>query len=361
MMTGSSPEPIVAEASAEIMNYYIGIHKSDTPYMDLWGLLDAFVNRGLAAQDTIGQLIGRALSISAMDLAIGALADVCELKYQTPVTVVSYYKALLTDEAWETLRHSTPANRAQLSENSATKTFEDAFANAYLHFSHYGKVVDTAPMCDIYAWANWLRGTAVVCQPNEEVTDRMAPIYFSNAGTVSPLVMSVNLDQDRIIQSGDPGCYDIQSAEMLGIFSYGQKLPYIAATHFYALTIEEGLKTPSSSDLPVHPKEDREAPRYQLSFRGLAAYRSINDQVRVAIRRMISSPKNDLFNRHAPGRQFALPSLGQVLPVLTGDSNSTAWFGGHNNVEAWDDGPSTVGSATSGPSGRKSRGKGKAS
>jgi hypothetical protein len=90
--------------------------------MDIWGLLGDFVDRGLAAQDTIGQLIGRTLSISAMDFAIDALADVCELKYQTPVTVAAYYKAFLTDEAWETLRHSTPANRARLSKNSALKT-----------------------------------------------------------------------------------------------------------------------------------------------------------------------------------------------------------------------------------------------
>jgi len=45
------------------------------------------------------------------------------------------YKELLTDDAW-TRDKSVPANRTQLSE---TKSFEDAFANAFFRFSHYGK------------------------------------------------------------------------------------------------------------------------------------------------------------------------------------------------------------------------------
>jgi len=102
----------------------------------------------LGMQGTIGQLIGRALSISVMDRAIDALSNICELTYQTPITVPSYYKALLTDEAWEILRLSTPLNYAWLSKNSATTTFEDAFADAYFHFSHYGKAINSTPMHD---------------------------------------------------------------------------------------------------------------------------------------------------------------------------------------------------------------------
>ena len=41
---------------------------------------------------------------------------------QIPVTVTAYYKALLTDEAWESLRQSTPADGARLSEASAAMT-----------------------------------------------------------------------------------------------------------------------------------------------------------------------------------------------------------------------------------------------
>jgi hypothetical protein len=66
IVTGSSPEPLIAEASAEIMHFL----SCQLPYIDYWGLLGKFINHGLAAQGAVGELIGRALSISAMDVAI---------------------------------------------------------------------------------------------------------------------------------------------------------------------------------------------------------------------------------------------------------------------------------------------------
>ena len=98
-MSGSSSEPLIAEASAQIMNHTLVNNK---PYMDVWNLLSKFVNHGLAAQGAIGELIGRALCISAMDRAINQLETVCELKYQTPVKVEDYYKALLAEGMGDT-------------------------------------------------------------------------------------------------------------------------------------------------------------------------------------------------------------------------------------------------------------------
>jgi hypothetical protein len=201
IVTGSSPEPLIAEASAQIM--YFHTLENNKPYMDLWSLLGQFVDHGFAAQGAIGELIGRALSISAMDHAIDGLSTVCELTYQTPVTVADYYRAFLTDKAWDALRKSVPTNRARLSYDSANKTFKDAFQDAYFHFSHYGKANDSSPMRDTCAWAHWLRGTAVACQANQELTDRMTPIYFSSLGNVSPKTISVNLDQDKTGQSSE--------------------------------------------------------------------------------------------------------------------------------------------------------------
>jgi hypothetical protein len=169
----------------------------EVAFMDVWQLLQQFVEQGLAPQGTIAGLIGRVLSILAMDSAIDAASNPCELKYQTPVTVAAYYKALLTDEAWETLRSSVPANRAKLSKASAEKTFEEAFADAYFHFSHYAKANDATPIRDTYAWANWLRGTAILFQYNQELTGRVHFIYFRDRGSIGPQSMSVDLNQDR--------------------------------------------------------------------------------------------------------------------------------------------------------------------
>jgi hypothetical protein len=333
-VTGSSPEPLLAEAAAQIMHYRIGSEGNENAYMNVWHLLGKFIEHSLAAQGDIGELIGRTLSISAMDRAIHALPKgyVRQLVYQTPVMVADYYKALLTDEAWQTLSQSTPANWVRLSDNSATKTFEKAFANAYFHFSHFGKANDSTPMRDDYAWAMWLRGTAILCQLNQELSDRMAPIYFSepNRG-VCPQAMSVNLDQDKTSQSADPHTVPVQSAETLGIFSGAKKLPYIAAVHCYALTKDEGVTVTTANRRSPRNivTKDEEAPRYQIDFRGLAAYRDLDVPTKAIIRSMINNSKNALFNQHP--RQHAVPHLRRMLPVFTADEASVAWFGGFGN------------------------------
>jgi hypothetical protein len=272
MVTGSSPEPLIAEASAQIMHHCIDRDGKEVPFMDVWQLLQQFVEQGLAPQGTIGELIGRVLSILAMDHAIDAASNPCELKYQTPVTVVAYYKALLTDEAWKTLRSSVPANRTKLSTDSANKTFERAFAHAYFHFSHYAKANDATPMCDKYAWANWLRGTALLCQLNQELTDRVHFVHFPDRGSVGPQSMSVDLNQDKTGQSADPQVIGIQHAETLDVFSPGNKLPYIAAVHCYALTEHEGIAVGLVKCKFQQQNDDQELPHYQIDIRGLTSY-----------------------------------------------------------------------------------------
>ena len=215
------------------------------------------------------------------------------------MTVAEYYKALLTDEAWEILRQSTPANPAQLSEDSATKTFEDAFQDAYFHFSYYGKANDCSPMRDTLSWALWLRGSAILCPFGQEIVNRMFPIYFSALGNLSPKMMSANLEQDRIGQLITPDNTAIQSAEALSIFLPGKRLPYISVIHCYALMENQGIviREPSSPDFELEDDdqltdEDLEvAPRYQFGFRGLSAYRNITDLDRAMIRKMISRTK----------------------------------------------------------------------
>lgn len=155
-------------------------------------------------------------------------------------------------------------------------------------------------MRDTYAWALWLRGTSVVWPHNEELIDRMAPIYFSRLGNVSPTTMSVNLDKDETSQSMDPAYVAIQSADSLDIFSQGNKLPYIAAVHCYALTENQGI-TVAEPNLGRETYDD-EAPRHQIDFRGLSAYRNMTDGVSAAIRRMMKWPKNALFISSIEGR-----------------------------------------------------------
>jgi len=189
-----------------------------------------------------------------------------------------------------------------------------------------------------HAWAYWLRGTAIACQLNQELTDRVSPIYFPGRGNVSPQTISVNLDQDKTSDSVSPSSVAIQSAEHLSIFS-GVELPYIAAVHCYALTKDEGITVykPSSQTTKLRFREQNlEAPRYLLDFRGLSAYSIITDADKSIIQRMINRSKKGVFATHS--RQYGIAAVQRMLPVLAGDGASTEWYGGDNPA-----GPSTSG------------------
>ena len=142
--------------------------------------------------------------------------------------------------------------------------------------------------------------------------------------------MSMALEQDKTGQKEDPATVAIQSAELLGLFTGGRKAPYIAAVHCYALSEREGITVtvhppPNHHDLRTHIK-DQAAPRYQIDFRGLAAYRNVTDSMKTDIRRMIDGTKNAVFTHHP--RPDNLSLLRQMLPFFGGDSFTTAWFGG---------------------------------
>jgi hypothetical protein len=328
VVTGSPPEPLIAEASAMLMHARLN---NNVPFMDVWQLVIQFVDEGLLPQGNVGELLGRVFSILAMDRAIEAKPTHCELTYQTPVTVLEYYKALLTGEAWEKLRNSTPANYLELSKKSATTCFEDAFKHAYFHFSHYAKAGDDTPMQDQFAWALWLRGTAVLCQLNQRLTDRALPIFFSEPSEPNRIVsgkwMSMALEQDKTSQKGDPCYAGTQRAESLGVFTQGQMLPYIAAVHSYALTDCQGLYVTGYNNREQRwCKADEAAPRYQLDFRGLGAYRGLSGERMDTIRKMIDNTKNAVFTQHP--RPPTVGGVRMMLPLLNDDPYAVAWIKG---------------------------------
>ena len=205
--------------------------------------------------------------------------------------------------------------------------FRIPFADAYFDFSHYGKANEVTPMQDLSAWTLWLRGTAILCQLDQELTDRAIPIFFSSLGPVSPKSVSLALEQDKTGQSADPRMTGIQSAETLDLFTQGNKLPYIAFVHCYGLTSNEGISVSTAS--PHHlryPDQDEEAPRYQINFRGLSACRDVTVPIGVEIQKIIDDSKNTLFKHHL--RTYGLSSLRQMFSVLSRDLDTTLWFAG---------------------------------
>jgi hypothetical protein len=102
--------------------------------------------------------------------------------------------------------------------------------------------------------------------------------------------------------------------------------------HCYALTKNEGMTV---TTLHCHSscqiiENDKEALRYQIDFHGLATYRYLDVPTQAIIQSMINNCKNALFVQHP--QPDCVPFLQQMLPVLTADPDSVAWFGGLRNA-----------------------------
>jgi len=108
-------------------------------------------------------------------------------------------------------------------------------------------------------------------------------------------------------------------------------LPYIVVVHCYALTKDEGITVsqPSSqTDKLRNPKEDLEAPRYQIDFCGLSAYNILTDADKSIIQGMIKHSKKGVFSTHS--RSYGIAALQRMLPVLASDGASADWYEGEN-------------------------------
>jgi hypothetical protein len=146
-------------------------------------------------------------------------------------------------------------------------------------------------------------------------------IFSQSDDKISAQCTSMVLEQDKTSSTEDLATVAIQSAELLGVFTQGQKLPYIAAVHCYGVTENEGVV--AYGHIPKRlrsPDEDEAAPRYQIDFRGLAAYRALDEVMKSDIRRMIDGSKNALFNHHS--RPECLDMVRQMLPLLNGHASA---------------------------------------
>lgn len=82
------------------------------------------------------------------------------LCFGQPIQLLDYYQELLSDEQYHDLKHSYPANHSDIALMFDVP-FEEAFKDAYLHFSHYTPASDSGPFQTKYLWALWLHGWAV--------------------------------------------------------------------------------------------------------------------------------------------------------------------------------------------------------
>jgi hypothetical protein len=176
MRTGTPSEPILAEAAA-VLQHELGI----PPLTFLQYILE----NNLVGKGERGELVVRTLLVMAMDSAIHkrnteASPDwtITEFYrenqtfYHRFVPVNDYIEALISAGAVETIFGAYPENRAA----EGSKTFEEAFKNAFVCFTHFARLDKPADMTSDMMLLAFTRGAALQCSAFNPLVDIAIPV-----------------------------------------------------------------------------------------------------------------------------------------------------------------------------------------
>jgi hypothetical protein len=175
VISSTPSEPIVAEAAAQVLR---GQNMVD--------ILTRNVRDGLIEKGQRGELVARLLLTLAHDQAVEnmeithkANQGQLEKLYTSPIPVVAFFRALFSPQYVDQLLLRRADN------SPAGLTFEQAFADAYVMFTHFGKAADDWCMSHTFMFMALCRNMAISCREGMEYADLCIPIHFDGRALLS--------------------------------------------------------------------------------------------------------------------------------------------------------------------------------
>ncbi|KAJ1307080.1 hypothetical protein OPQ81_001199 [Rhizoctonia solani] len=176
MRTGSSSEPVLAQAAA----YYL--NRTDiSPGIALLGpeILKESSQKGFLARGERGELCGRLLVTIAHDIAVPqiptkvlkSLKDPL-VKFHRPVPVPDFLRALFADCHHKTILKATPIT------NEKGKKLETRFQNAFVCFSHFALAEDSDMLQAKSLRTALFRGMAIQAKDNQASIDAVILVHM---------------------------------------------------------------------------------------------------------------------------------------------------------------------------------------
>jgi hypothetical protein len=155
-------------------------------------LLAQNVREGLIEKDRQGELVARLLLTLAHDQALENMAHKAnqgqlerKKKLYTSPTVVAFFRALFSQRYVDNLL----CHRADNSPGGPT--FEKAFDDAYVIFTHFGKAADDWCMSHAFMFMVLFRNMAISCREGMEYVDLCAFLPPFAAGCPCPRQLRV--------------------------------------------------------------------------------------------------------------------------------------------------------------------------
>ncbi|KAH7334543.1 hypothetical protein B0J17DRAFT_631300 [Rhizoctonia solani] len=266
MRTGSSSEPVLAEAAAQ----YLKDRANGGIALSGPRILSENCQKGFIARGERGELCGRLLMTAAHDLALSdALGGIprvlndSEVIFHRPVPVLTFLRALFADRHHVTILEATPAT------DDTGEKLQDAFKEAYVSFSHFVQAGDSAMLGAKSLRTALFRGMAIQAKDNQVSIDAVIPIYMGlitssiTTKTTSNRKHALPCTVNRSITVPD-----FEQPVISIVFELGEELPNLPEAELTQL-VQPGhwelRKTRSSTSKPGPRQDDR---HYSFVARG---------------------------------------------------------------------------------------------
>ncbi|CAG8766589.1 4721_t:CDS:1, partial [Racocetra fulgida] len=220
IITSMPTEPVLAEASAQIMN------DPDINLIELINSLTSALKNGAVEGGYRGELVARLLLLKAWDDVYEKL-DVpsTRIHYSRFITLSEFLKSLLADNAYKKIA-------LRLQERVSFTGTE--FGQAYIKFTHFISITYTPDRKDLLDAL--IRGVAFSCKRNQEGADIIIPMYIGalneepSTDRISYILIQVK-NWAKNIKGGD---YPLSATVSLSPASVGiEQLPHMPFLSLY--------------------------------------------------------------------------------------------------------------------------------
>ncbi|KAF8667200.1 hypothetical protein RHS04_09343 [Rhizoctonia solani] len=179
MRTGTSSEPVLAEAASK---YLHDISGDGGIAIVAPRILADNCQKGFLARGERGELCGRLLMTIAHDIAltrapytIDPPLEDPEPMFHRPVPVLAFLRSLFASEHHDTILKATP-----VSDEEEGQSLELAFKDAFVCFSHFALAEDSDMLSSKALRTALFRGMAMQAKDNQPSIDAVIPIHMGS-------------------------------------------------------------------------------------------------------------------------------------------------------------------------------------
>jgi hypothetical protein len=169
LRSGYPSEPLLAEAAAQ----QLWTWRKQNPFVVVETLTD--FESGLLNRGELGELTGRQLLLDAYHRAVEfehtTTTKNTPLNFSAGCRLITFIKMLFTEKNAEMLLNSSPDNVEGI-------PFKDAFKDALVCFTHFGKMTDDTGVTSTAAWAAFVRHMAIMCPNGHRSVNCILPVLL---------------------------------------------------------------------------------------------------------------------------------------------------------------------------------------